>query len=108
MAASTRVTFPNKFLPYLLVAPQLAITAIFFYWPASQAIYQSVLREDPFGLSTQFVGLGNFRRVIADPNYLNSLQVTIIFSVATAAIAMVLARLMAVTAASGICGQGLC
>ncbi|PSH69991.1 sn-glycerol-3-phosphate ABC transporter permease UgpA [Phyllobacterium brassicacearum] len=107
MASSTRVTFPNKLLPYLLLAPQLAITAIFFYWPASQAIYQSVLREDPFGLSTQFVGLDNFRRVISDPNYVNSLQVTVIFSVATALIAMALALLLAVMADKVIRGKGI-
>ncbi len=107
MASSTRVTFPNKLLPYLLLAPQLAITAIFFYWPASQAIYQSVLREDPFGLSTQFVGLGNFRRVISDPNYVNSLQVTVIFSVATALIAMALALLLAVMADKVIRGKDI-
>jgi sn-glycerol 3-phosphate transport system permease protein len=107
MASSTRVTFPNKLLPYLLLAPQLAITAIFFYWPASQAIYQSVLREDPFGLSTQFVGLGNFRRVISDPNYLNSLHVTVVFSIATALIAMALALLLAVMADKVIRGKGI-
>ncbi|MEK1852762.1 MAG: sn-glycerol-3-phosphate ABC transporter permease UgpA [Phyllobacterium sp.] len=107
MASSTRVTFPNKLLPYLLLAPQLAITAIFFYWPASQAIYQSVLREDPFGLSTQFVGLGNFKRVISDPNYVNSLQVTVIFSIATALIAMALALLLAVMADKVIRGKGI-
>ncbi|TXR47723.1 sn-glycerol-3-phosphate ABC transporter permease UgpA [Phyllobacterium endophyticum] len=107
MASSTRVTFPNKLLPYVLLAPQLAITAIFFYWPASQAIYQSVLREDPFGLSTQFVGLDNFRRVLGDPNYLNSLQVTLIFSVATALIAMALALLLAAMADKVIRGKGI-
>jgi sn-glycerol 3-phosphate transport system permease protein len=107
MASSTRVTFPNKLLPYLLLAPQLAITAIFFYWPASQAIYQSVLREDPFGLSTQFVGLGNFKRVISDPNYVNSLQVTVIFSIATALIAMALALLLAVMADRVMRGKGI-
>ena len=48
-----RVIFPNKVLPYLLLAPQLAITLVFFYWPASQALYQSMLREDPFGLRVE-------------------------------------------------------
>ena len=48
-----RVIFPNKILPYLLLAPQLAITLVFFYWPASQALYQSMLREDPFGLRSR-------------------------------------------------------
>eukprot|EP01132_Coremiostelium_polycephalum_P007363 gene7363-9046_t len=107
MASSTRVTFPNKVLPYLLLAPQLAITIVFFYWPASQAIRQSVLREDPFGLSTQFVGLGNFKRILSDPNYLNSLQVTVIFSVATAVIAMGFALLFAVMADKVIRGKGV-
>lgn len=107
MASSSHVTFPNKFLPYLLLAPQLAITAIFFYWPASQAIQQSVLREDPFGLSTQFVGLANFKHVFNDANYLNSLQVTVIFSIATAVIAMALALLLAVMADKVVRGKGI-
>ena len=93
-----RVVFPNKILPYLLVAPQLAITLVFFYWPASQALYQSMLREDPFGLKTQFVWFANFRRVLADPNYLNSIRVTAIFTVATAFVAMAVALLLAVMA----------
>jgi sn-glycerol 3-phosphate transport system permease protein len=76
-----RVVFPNKVLPYLLVAPQLADrTLVFFYWPAGQALYQSMLREDPFGLKTQFVWFANFEKVLADPNYINSLQVTVVFS----------------------------
>ena len=102
-----RVTFPNKTLPYLLVAPQIAITLVFFFWPASQAIYQSLLREDPFGLRSAFVGLGNFRRVFADPNYINSLKVTVIFCLATAVIAMVAALLLAVMADRVIKGRGL-
>ena len=66
---SPRVVFPNKVLPYLLVAPQLAITLVFFYWPASQAIRQSMLKEDPFGLKSKFVWFDNFERVLSDPNY---------------------------------------
>jgi len=102
-----RVTFPNKTLPYLLVAPQIAITLVFFYWPASQAIYQSLLREDPFGLRSAFVGLANFRRVLADPNYINSLKVTVIFCLTTALIAMIAALLLAVMADRVIKGRGL-
>ena len=56
-----RVIFPNKVLPYLLLAPQLAITVVFFFWPAAQAIYYSVLLQDPFGLRTQFIWLENFQ-----------------------------------------------
>ena len=81
---SPRVIFPNKILPYLLLAPQLAITLVFFYWPASQALYQSMLREDPFGLRSKFVWFDNFKHVLSDPNYLNSLQVTAVFSLSTA------------------------
>ena len=105
MASSSNVTFPNKILPYVLLAPQLAITLIFFYWPASQAIHQSVLREDPFGLSTQFAGLANFRRVVSDPNYLNSVQVTVVFTIATALSAMAIALLLAVMAEKVIRGK---
>jgi sn-glycerol 3-phosphate transport system permease protein len=104
---SPRVVFPNKFLPYLLLAPQLAITLVFFYWPASQALYQSMLREDPFGLKSQFVWFDNFARVLADPNYLNSVRVTAVFSIATAAVAMVIALLLAVMADKVIRGRGL-
>jgi len=93
-----RVVFPNKVLPYLLVAPQLAITLVFFYWPTSQALYQSMLREDPFGLKTQFVWFANFEKVLSDPNYINSVKVTLIFSVSTAAVSMVVALLLAVMA----------
>lgn len=102
-----RVVFPNKVLPYLLLAPQLAITAVFFYWPASQALYQSMLREDPFGLKTKFVWFANFRRVLGDPNYLNSLGVTGIFSISTAAVSMAVALLLAVMADRTVRGRGL-
>jgi sn-glycerol 3-phosphate transport system permease protein len=104
---SPRVTFPNKFLPYLLLAPQLAITLVFFYWPASQALYQSMLREDPFGLSTKFVWFQNFARVLNDPNYLNSMQVTAIFAISTAVISMSVALVLAVMADRVVRGKGV-
>ena len=94
-----RVVFPNKLLPYILLAPQLAITLVFFYWPASQALRQSMLKEDPFGLRSRFVWFDNFEKVLSDPNYLNSVKVTVIFSVSTAFVAMALALLLAVMAA---------
>lgn len=93
-----RVIFPNKVLPYLLLAPQLAITVVFFFWPAVQAIYWSVLIQDPFGLRTEFVWLENFRTILTDPLYLGSIQVTVIFSLAVAALAMGFALLFAVMA----------
>src|SRR5260370_39390696 len=71
-----RVVFRGKLLPYLLLAPQLAVTLLFFFWPAGQAIWQSLHREDPFGLSSRFVGIDNFTAVLADPAYLHSLGVT--------------------------------
>jgi sn-glycerol 3-phosphate transport system permease protein len=93
--ALVKAVFPNKWLPYLLLAPQVAITLVFFYWPASQALYQSLLRQDPFGLRTRFVGLANFEAVLSDPAYLNAIKVTAIFSVSTALLAMTLALLLA-------------
>lgn len=101
-----RTVFPHKLLPWLLLAPQLAITLIFFYWPAAQAFRQSVLREDAFGLKTTFVGLANFRKVLSDPNYLNSVRVTVVFSVLVAFCAMAIALFLAVQAEKIIRGKG--
>ncbi len=93
---SKRTTFPNKVLPYLLVAPQLIITFVFFLWPAAQAIKSSFEREDPFGMRTSFVWFQNYQRLFADPNYLNSFQVTLVFAVSVTALSMGLSLLMAV------------
>ncbi|MEJ8570550.1 sn-glycerol-3-phosphate ABC transporter permease UgpA [Microbaculum marinum] len=93
-----RVSFAGVWLPAALLAPQLAITGVFFLWPASQAIYQSVLRQDAFGLSVKFVGLDNFVRLFEDPNYLAVVRVTVVFSAATAILSMGLALLLAVAA----------
>jgi sn-glycerol 3-phosphate transport system permease protein len=93
-----RVVFRSGWLPYLLVAPQLAITIVFFFWPASQALIQSLQQQDPFGISVEFVGLDNFRMLADDPNYLASFQVTAIFSVLVAFIGMTLSLVLAVFA----------
>lgn len=93
-----RVVFKHKFLPYLLVAPQIAITLVFFIWPASQAVYQSVLQEDPFGLSSTFVGLANFIDIFTDEIYLHSIYVTAVFSLLVAVIAMSVSLLLAAMA----------
>jgi sn-glycerol 3-phosphate transport system permease protein len=93
-----RVVFKHKFLPYLLVAPQIVITLIFFIWPASQAIYQSVLQEDPFGLSSTFIGLANFVDIFTDEIYLHSIYVTAVFSLSVAVIAMSVSLLLAAMA----------
>ena len=93
-----RTAFRNTWLPYLLLAPQLIITIVFFIWPASQALFQSVLLEDPFGLSTKFVWLDNFEALFADEHYLSSFETTVIFSLAVAFFSMSIALLLAVMA----------
>ena len=90
-----RTVFPNKVLPYLFVAPQLIITLVFFIWPATQAVKSSFERADPFGFSTQFVGLTHYIRLFQDPLYLNSIGRTVIFAIAVTAISMGLALLFA-------------
>ncbi|MDZ4138548.1 MAG: sn-glycerol-3-phosphate ABC transporter permease UgpA [Erythrobacter sp.] len=102
-----RAVFPHRLLPWLLVAPQLAISLVFFYWPATQALRQSMLREDAFGLKTEFVGLANFARVLSDPSYGNAIRVTVVFSVLTAALSMMIALLLAVQAEKVVRGRGL-
>jgi len=93
-----RVTFKHPFLPYLLVAPQIIITLIFFILPASQALYQSVLREDPFGFSVEFVWFENFIDLFTDSTYLDSLQITAIFSILVTVLALSSALFLAVQA----------
>ena len=93
-----RVIFRGRILPYFLVLPQLIITFIFFIWPASQALYQSVLLEDAFGLGSSFVWLDNFKDLFADPSYLNSLKVTVVFSVGVTALSISVALVLAAMA----------
>lgn len=80
------------------MAPQLAITLIFFFLPAGQAIYQSVLMQDPFGLSTEFVGLQNFETLLSDPNYVSSFKITMVFSALVAFLGLAISLLLAVCA----------
>ncbi|MBN9595916.1 MAG: sn-glycerol-3-phosphate ABC transporter permease UgpA [Afipia sp.] len=91
-------TFNNRLLPYLLLAPQLAITFIFFYWPASQAMWQSFLREDAFGLTSQFVGLENYQTLFAQPEYYKAIWVTVVFSTLVAFLSLSIALLFATQA----------
>ncbi|MEZ5750983.1 MAG: sn-glycerol-3-phosphate ABC transporter permease UgpA [Paracoccaceae bacterium] len=90
-----RMTFSSRWLPYALLAPQVIITLVFFVWPASQALWQSMLRQDPFGLRTTFVWFRNFERLFADPHYLGSLKTTAIFAIGTTVLSMSLALLFA-------------
>ncbi|MCO5732698.1 sn-glycerol-3-phosphate ABC transporter permease UgpA [Rhizobium sp. SSA_523] len=85
-----KTTFNNRLLPYLLLAPQLFITLVFFIWPAGQAVKSSFEREDPFGLSTVFVGLLHYQRLFEDPNYLSALSRTAVFAVSVTALSMIL------------------
>jgi len=93
-----RIGFDRGVLPWLLVAPQIAITLVFFVWPALQALYQSVLVQDAFGLSQEFVWLENFSVLLDDDGYRNSLEVTAVFSIATTALSMSVSLLLAVMA----------
>ena len=102
-----RVTFRSGWLPWALVAPQLAIVGVFFFWPAGQALYQSLLTQDAFGTSTEFVGLDNFRRLVADADYLASFQTTAIFSLAVAVSGLSIALLLAVMADRVLRGSGV-
>jgi sn-glycerol 3-phosphate transport system permease protein len=93
-----KVRFKSHWLPWVLIAPQLTIVLVFFFWPAGQALYQSVLEEDAFGMSRQFVGMQNFSRLVNDQLYLESFQTTALFSVLVAVCGLTLALLLAVMA----------
>lgn len=95
---SNKPTFNHSAFPILLLAPQLLITFVFFIWPAAQAVWQSMLLEDPFGLSTEFVGADNFIALIGDTSYYNSFFTTLFFSFSVAAIALLSALVLAVMA----------
>jgi sn-glycerol 3-phosphate transport system permease protein len=93
-----RVVFRSSWLPWVLVAPQLVIVLVFFFWPAGQALWQSVLSQDAFGTSTEFVGLENFKTLFSDESYLASFKVTAVFSLLVAGVGLAVALLLAVMA----------
>ena len=93
-----KVRFQSRWLPWLLIAPQMIVVLVFFFWPAGRAIYQSVLSQDAFGLSTEFVGMENFSRLVHDATYLESFETTAVFSILVAVIGLTLALLLAVMA----------
>ena len=95
MSSSSRPVFRSRLLPYLLVLPQLVITAIFFLWPAGEALWYSLQNLDPFGLSSTFVGLDNFRRLFSDEYYLASFWTTIEFSTLVTVCGMLFSLLLA-------------
>ncbi|MCD6040604.1 MAG: glycerol-3-phosphate transporter permease [Burkholderiales bacterium] len=93
-----RVVFRSAWLPYALIAPQIAITLVFFFWPAAQAVWYSFQLQDAFGLKTQFVGLQNFVTLFKDENYLASFRVTAVFSVLVAVIGLAASLVLALMA----------
>jgi len=93
-----RVTFNGWLLPFCLIFPQILISAVFFFYPAGQAVWQSLFIPDPFGLSTQFVGLENFQYLLSDKFYLASFTTTAVFSVLVTIVSMVPALFLAVLA----------
>ena len=98
MAVEKRVVFKSKYLPWVLIAPQLFIIIAFFFWPAAQALMQSVQQSDAFGTSIEWVGLENFRNLWNDATYLASFYTTAIFSVSVSVVGISLSLLLAVFA----------
>src|SRR5437867_12021398 len=99
-----RARFESRWLPYVLVAPQMAVTLIFFFWPASQAIYQSSFVQDAFGSSTQIVWFENFQHSFRNEEYLASFKVTAVFSILVAALGLWISLVLAFVAAWTIRG----
>jgi len=104
LAVEKRVRFKSWWLPWVLIAPQMAIVLVFFFLPAGQAVYQSVLTQDVFGVSTEFVGMENFARLYNDPGYLASFRTTAVFSVLVALIGLSVSLLLAVMADHAVRG----
>jgi len=98
LAADKRVLFRSPWLPWALLAPQVAVIAIFFFWPAGQAMLQSFQLQDAFGLSTEWVGLENFKILFADPAYLSSFKITAFFSLLVAVSGITISLVLAVFA----------
>ncbi len=83
-----RSIFKSRLLPYLLILPQILVTVTFFYWPAAQGVYQSLMRSDPFGLHNRFIWFDNFIALFTDPLYLKSIAITLVFSASVAAVSI--------------------
>lgn len=93
-----RVFFRSGWLPWLLLTPQMLVILVFFFWPAAQALLQSLQQQDPFGTSIEFVGFDNFRQLFDDPSYVESFKTTALFSVLVAGIGISLSLMLAVFA----------
>jgi sn-glycerol 3-phosphate transport system permease protein len=93
-----RAVFHYRFLPYALLLPQIIITLVFFYWPASQAVYQSFLLQDAFGLSTSFIWFENYQELFSQPDYYRTIWTTAVFSTSVTLLSLSIALLLAVQA----------
>ena len=101
-----RAVFRHRMLPYALLAPQLLITLLFFYWPASQAVWQSFLLQDAFGLSKTFVAFENYRELFRQPEYYRTMANTFVFAAAVSSMSLFLGLLLAVMADKPLRGGG--
>jgi sn-glycerol 3-phosphate transport system permease protein len=102
-----RSIFNHRLLPYALLLPQIAITFVFFYWPASQAVWQSFLLQDAFGLSTTFVWFENYHELFGQPEYYRTIWTTLVFSTAVALLSLSVALLLATQADKQLAGAGV-
>jgi sn-glycerol 3-phosphate transport system permease protein len=102
-----RAIFGSRSLPYLLLLPQLFVVLVFFYWPASQAVWQSFLLQDAFGLHTSFIWFENYQELFADPGYYRTMVTTGLFSLLVAVLSLSLALILAVQADKTIRGAGV-
>jgi sn-glycerol 3-phosphate transport system permease protein len=107
MAVEKRVVFKSSWLPWVLIAPQFIIILVFFFWPAAQALLQSVQRSDAFGSSVEYVGLENFRYLWNDPSYLESFKTTALFSALVAGLGLSLSLVLAIFADRVVRGSGI-
>ncbi len=98
MASEKRVVFRSGWLPWALLAPQVIVILVFFFWPAAQALLQSFQQSDAFGISTEWVGLQNFENLLKDDTYLASFQTTAVFSVLVAGLGIGISLVLAVFA----------
>ncbi|MFO1087159.1 MAG: sn-glycerol-3-phosphate ABC transporter permease UgpA [Reyranellaceae bacterium] len=102
-----RVTFNERWLPYLLVAPQIVVTLVFFFWPSGQMVWQSLLIEDAFGGNTKFVWFDNFLHLFSEGSYWASVRITLMFSALVATLGLAVSLLLAVMADRVIRGAGI-
>ncbi|MBV9138244.1 MAG: sn-glycerol-3-phosphate ABC transporter permease UgpA [Hyphomicrobiales bacterium] len=102
-----RAIFNHRLLPYALLLPQIVVSLIFFYWPASQALWQSFLLQDAFGLSSSFIWFENYRALLNQPEYLQTIWTTLVFSGSVAFLSLVCALLLATQADKQIAGAGV-